>query len=106
MSEPVADAHAAVGQSGYINPRGTSLLVADGGDLSVETVGCLAGTAPSDVAVGFDSAYFDATTGRVLLHVASGYLLDGRYRLFVCGDSTLVDARRPDDRRQRRRHRR
>ena len=92
LSEPVANAHYGVGQNGFLS-TGSFLLVADGGDFTLETANCATGAAAaSDAGVGIASAYFDAASRRVTLHLADGYLHDAHYRLFVCSGSSLIDA--------------
>ncbi|MEO8197608.1 MAG: FG-GAP-like repeat-containing protein, partial [Thermoanaerobaculia bacterium] len=90
LSEPMANADYAVGTSGYLFTT-TVLLVADGGDFTVETEGCAFGALASDAQVPIEWIYFDAASRRMTVHPAGGYLHGAHYRFFVCAGSNFID---------------
>lgn len=91
FSESIADAIADVGIDVNIS-AGDFLLAGDGGDGTIETLDCASGVAPTDQAISLAPNSFLNATLELLVNFNGGALAEGRYRFFVCADSTLVDA--------------
>jgi len=68
------------------------MLVEDGGSVVFDTLTCALGPQPDDVEFSVDSVVYDPATFTAVLTVNGGSdLPEGRYRLFVCGTSSIRD---------------
>jgi LPXTG-site transpeptidase (sortase) family protein len=72
---------------------GNYLLVEDGVNNTFDTSTCLAGIAADDTSVAITAASYNDSTFTATLSVASAsFVAGGRYRLFVCGTTSVEDS--------------
>ncbi len=91
FSESVLDPAGDAGANDVTNPA-NYLLLTDGGAGSFETADCATGVDPADAAVAVDAVvYDDAVLAAALAVNGSAALPEGRYRLLVCGTTTIKD---------------
>ncbi len=92
FSEQVADPPGDTDPDDVTNPA-NYLLLASGGDGLFATTDCAGGVDPSDLQVPVDQVFFDepSTTAFVLLAGGGASLPMERYRLLVCGSTSIVD---------------
>ena len=80
----------AAGADSVSNPANYLLVESDGDGL--DTLSCAAGVAVGDQAISVDSASWNEPTLTGTLAINGGSpLLDGDYRFFVCGTTSIVD---------------
>jgi len=92
FSEEVADPAGDTDPDDVTNPV-NYLLVSSGGDGSIATTSCAAGVDPSDTRVLVDQVIYDnpSTTAYAILAGGGNPLPMERYRLLVCGSTSIVD---------------
>jgi uncharacterized repeat protein (TIGR01451 family) len=92
FSEDVADPAGDTDPDDATNPA-NYLLVASGGDGLLSTSSCAAGADPGDLQIPVEQVVFDqtTTTGFAILNATGEPLPAERYRLLVCGSTSIVD---------------
>ncbi len=80
------------GGFGAADYTGNYVLVEEGVNESFDTISCFGGVAFDDMNIIIDSVNYDNTAHTATLNINSGIQLpDGRYRLFVCGTTSIED---------------
>lgn len=92
FSEEVADPAGDTDPDDVTNPE-NFLLVGSGGDGLLATTSCAAGVDPSDTRVPVDQVLYDnpSTTAHAILGGGGEPLPAERYRLLVCGSTSIID---------------
>jgi uncharacterized repeat protein (TIGR01451 family) len=92
FTEEVADPAGDTDPDDVTNPSNL-VLVASGGDRHLATTSCAAGVDPGDTQVAVDHVVYDnpSTTAFAVLSSDADPLPAERYRLLVCGSTSIVD---------------
>lgn len=92
FSEEVADPAGDTDPDDVTNPA-NYLLVASGGDGVFDTVSCAGGVGPSDTRVIVNQVLYDNPSMTAFVNIADGgaSLPAERYRLLVCGSTSITD---------------
>lgn len=92
FSEEVADPAGDTDPDDVTNPA-NYLVVASGGDGVFDTVSCISGAGPSDDQVIVNQVLYDNPSRTAFVHIADGgaSLQAERYRLLVCGSTSITD---------------